>query len=258
MELFWASITHEGQTWVAKQTTPQAYCPHTALTHLIQGIYEKEPKRARSILRNRIRMNYAPTALCRGMLKVAAKRYELVPEDAPPEGELVGAPLAQLLCSPSAQLQSLAQAPELLNSLLPPRGPTRALSARAVSAILLSSDLKVLAAARNSNAKERTRHAELELVQGYFAQHHSPIPAGALLIVSLKPCRMCAAAIARAAEDIRTLKVLYLQDDPGPFARATELERTGAQELFSGSVNAAISDACSAPFTSSTQRMGEA
>ena len=251
----WASVTHQGQSWFARRASLETHCPHTALTDLIQGVYARAPETARATLRNRIAINYDPTPLCLGMLKVAAKRWERSREE--PSGETLTPPSPHLLSPPVSQLQALSEAPSLLQALLPTPGPTRALSARAVSAVLLSSQLEVLAAACNSNTQERTRHAELELVQGYWARHRRPLPKGSLVVVSLKPCRMCAAAIARAAEDIRTLKVLYLEDDPGPFARGTELERLGVQELFAGSVNAAISDACSTPFNSSTQRMGE-
>lgn len=252
----WASVTHAGQTWVTRRAALETHCPHTPLTDLIQGIYAQHPRNARAILRNRIQLGYPPTALCLSMLKVAAKRWQHVSTEAP-EGESLPPPTAWLAPLAPSRLQNLSEAPRLLQALLPLPGPTRALSARAVSAVLLSPRLEVLAAARNSNTQERTRHAELELIQGYWARDRKPIPSGSLLVVSLKPCRMCAAAIARAAEDIRTLKVLYLEDDPGPFARATELERAGVQELFGGSVNAARSEACSTPFTSSTQRIGE-
>ena len=248
----WASVTHQGRSWTVYDRGLGSYAPHTPLTDLIQGIYAQYPSEARAILRNRIQLNYDPSPLCLAMLKVAAKRWAPAGPNKP-AGQTLAPPTPHLVPSSLPRLQTLSEAPDLLATLLPRPGPTRALSSRAVSALLLSPQLEVLAAAANSNSQERTRHAELELVQGYWALHQKPIPRGAVLVVSLKPCRMCAAAIARTAED----KVLYLNDDPGPFARATELERAGVQALFGGNVNAAISDARSTPFTSRTQRIGE-
>lgn len=48
--------------------------PHTPVTRLIQGIYQKHPEDALRILRNPIWVNYEATVLCRAMTQVAAKR----------------------------------------------------------------------------------------------------------------------------------------------------------------------------------------
>ena len=109
---------------------------------------------------------------------------------------------------------------------------------RKVAAVLIAADGKFIAAARNANAKNRTRHAEVNLVQGLRTEHGKSLPRGSKIYVTLKCCRMCAAAIWCDAEDIRSLHVYYGEDDPGPNARETILARNGllsalppAQEL---------------------------
>lgn len=96
---------------------------------------------------------------------------------------------------------------------------------RPVAAVLVSRSGELLEWALNTNAVNKTLHAELNLVQSYYRKHQAKLPAGAKLYATLKPCKMCAAMVADAAEDMRTLEVVYAEDDPGPNARNTALEK---------------------------------
>src|SRR4051794_24453096 len=52
--------------------------PQSAITALIQGIWDKYPDKARGLLRNRIYSTQVPTEMCFGMVKVAAKRLSII------------------------------------------------------------------------------------------------------------------------------------------------------------------------------------
>ena len=96
---------------------------------------------------------------------------------------------------------------------------------RPVGALLVSPDGEPLMAARNAGALSRALHAEVNLAQCWHRASGRPIPRGARIYVTLKCCRMCAALIWQCAEDVRALEVYYGEDDPGPNARATALDR---------------------------------
>ena len=110
-----------------------------------------------------------------------------------------------------------------------PRSPSqRYLCNRAVGAVLVSAEGKILAQSVNQNAKNRTFHAEVTLIQSYWARYRQPFPCGTTLYVTLKPCKMCSAMIVRMAKDMRNFKVIYREDDPGPHARHTLLDGTNS------------------------------
>ncbi len=131
--------------------------------------------------------------------------------------------------SPNAKLQlSSAQPMDLARSLATlckTSNPERYLRDRAVGAVLVSAEGELLAQAYNSNHSNRTLHAEVRLLQDWgFRTGGAPIPAGAQLFVTLKPCKMCAGMLFYCAENPSTLQIWYDQFDPGPHARATILE----------------------------------
>jgi tRNA(Arg) A34 adenosine deaminase TadA len=95
---------------------------------------------------------------------------------------------------------------------------------RPVAAVLISREGKVLDWALNTNAVNKTLHAELNLVQSFYRKFGSKLPAGSKLFTTLKPCKMCAGMLFDAAEDMRSFEVIYAEDDPGPNARNTALE----------------------------------
>ena len=182
------------------------------------------------------------------MLKIAAKRAtgpilpvnhglessfefrELTP--APPLPLLGETDLPALAREYLAQGRPMAAAFALTEEI--PKLKERYESDRKIAAVLLDSNSKFIAAAKNANARNRTRHAEINLLQGLAHERKSKLPAGARLFVTLKCCKMCAGMLALTAEDIRTNHVYYGADDPGPGARATYLDRhPGLQSLLS-------------------------
>ncbi len=97
---------------------------------------------------------------------------------------------------------------------------------RPVGAVLLSREGVVLGAAINQNAKNRTRHAEVNLLREWGAQTGRPLPVGSTIVTTLKPCKMCAGGILSSAELAEDLSVFYLHDDPGPAAQNLRLKTT--------------------------------
>lgn len=228
--------------------------PTSAVVRLIQGIYATEPDQSRILVRNRIYTTAHLTTMDRGIIAVAAKRatdriLENDKSDRQNFEELVKIPSRRIdltqtengLSAPlSYEHHSHRLHPardetswmELANQLTQTTLAQREnkaplfLSDRPVAAILVSKTGELLDWALNTNAVNKTLHAELNLVQSFYRKFKSKLPAGAKLYTTLKPCKMCAAFITDAAEDIRTLEVIYDEDDLGTNARNTTLEKT--------------------------------
>lgn len=212
---------------------------------MIQGVYETAPKHARQLLRNRIYTTENPTELCFGAIKVSAKRmtWGIQPQ---PHPLLIPQTLIEVSPSNSPSLFSSAQQLDLeltlpmgheiqflnyaeqLASSIPRQGPLYSCD-RDVAALLVSKSGKILSWALNTNSLNRTLHAELNLIQDYYAQTNSPIPAGSKIFVTLKPCKMCAGVIWTCSEDPLSIQVYYSQFDPGRNARSTILDPGSAE-----------------------------
>lgn len=208
---------------------------------LIQGVWERDPGQARRILRKRILATTRdPSEMCLGMVKVAAKRLDLGVSAEPCPGletiecgpleasGRVGGEDCPQTAIPAAGSDSalgdeawMRLALELAERVEP--GRERYLSDRRVAAILVSRDGELLGAALNTNARNRTRHAEVNLIQGFCRRVGGPLPEGARVYVTLKSCKMCAAMIWSAARAPCSLSVVYAQEDEGPMARLTVL-----------------------------------
>jgi tRNA(Arg) A34 adenosine deaminase TadA len=112
---------------------------------------------------------------------------------------------------------------------------------RAVAAIITDSERNLLSWATNTNAKNRTLHAEVNALQRHYAETGLPLPEGSRIYTSLKPCKMCAAMIWHCAADPASIRVFYGEDDPGPNAKLTVLT-PGSFERKRASRNAAEVD----------------
>ena len=211
--------------------------PQSSVTVLIQGIYERYPALARLLMRNRIYASNAPTEMCLGMVKVAAKRLSAPLK--PAEGELpLFLKFEEVTFSqvqPSEPLQLAPPGPfnhqqdwmRLTLNLAEKAHRDKNLyqSDRLVAAILVSSEGKLLSWAINQNAKNRTLHSEVLLIQNFFRHNQKPIPEDSTLYVSLKPCKMCAGMIWTATQNPKSLRVYYEQFDSGPMANSTVFDQ---------------------------------
>jgi tRNA(Arg) A34 adenosine deaminase TadA len=190
-----------------------------------------------------------------GMIRVAAKRVsagialspdnidapnqpteliEVAPLDPLPRFVDCPAPLPTIGPEhPDAHGAWLAYAAELASAIEP--GAHRYQSDRRVAAVLVSRDGKLLGSARNSNARNRTRHAEVNLTQAWCAAERASLPEGARVYTTLKSCKMCAGMLWQAAANPASMRVYFAEPDPGPMGRATvfnpgtfEWQRAGA------------------------------
>ncbi|MCM2277419.1 MAG: Bd3614 family nucleic acid deaminase [Oligoflexia bacterium] len=222
--------------------------PHSAVTSLIQGLYELDPARARALVRRRIYSTAAPTPMCRGMVKVAAKRLTapIKPDPACAEADgAISVPTKELMAPPAPVLASpLESAWGEPSRRAPPQTPrsdaeymalafrmtepayrarNAAARGRPIAALLVSREGSLLSWAINTDFHNRTRHAEVNLLQGYFERTSQGLPSGSRIYTTLKPCRMCAGMIWHCTRDLASLRVFYGEDDPGPHARNTAL-----------------------------------
>lgn len=221
-----AWLEHEGRSfWAAG---PETLAPETAVSRLVQGIYERYPQQARAMVRNRIYLSEKKTLFCDGIIRVAAKR--ITDKTLEKEG-LLGEELPSLLPeradNPKPIVLSLTDAFALCNALeaaVPRRESERYKADRPVAALVLDRDGRLLGQGINSGGQNRTRHAEIEAIRDAWAKTGQRLPAGATLISTLKPCRMCAALAWWFCEDPSQLTVLYRDFDPGTNGRATILD----------------------------------
>jgi tRNA(Arg) A34 adenosine deaminase TadA len=93
---------------------------------------------------------------------------------------------------------------------------------RSVAALLLDDQGHVLRLAFNRPDAGHVWHAEYLCLRAQQASGQ-PIPHGSRMLVTRKPCRMCAAIVVHCLGSCRML-VCYLHDDPGPFAALTILD----------------------------------
>lgn len=222
--------------WARHQASgPQ---PTSAIVKLVQGLYEIYPDSAQKLVRRRIYATTKPTEMCRGMVKVAARRLTapITPVD---HNDLSFADLTFIeitapkppLPPPTFEGQSttLGEPAHFMRAVFElaqqvPREKPLYKCSRPIAAILVSEKNEILAYAINTNVSNRTQHAEVNLIQSYFLTTKQGLPSRSTLYTTLKPCRMCAAMIWHMAEDPENLRVFYGAHDPGPQARHTILD----------------------------------
>ena len=259
-----AWLQHNGQVYWA--AGPETLAPETAVSRLVQGIYERYPQQARAMVRNRIYITGEKNPFCDGVIRVAAKRCtesqpltKTFPDNECPaypvnligyEGSrgplkpldlsdgFFGEELPSLLPERSADFSaptlSLTDAFALCNQLeaaIPKSESERYKADRPVAALILDRDGRLLGQGMNSGSQNRTRHAELEAIRDAWARTGQKLPPGATLISTLKPCRMCAGLAWWFCDDPAQLRVIYRDFDPGPHGRATVLDVGTADRL---------------------------
>lgn len=237
----YAWVTHQEKVYFAKY--PRGLeGPCSAVVKLIQHLFDDFVDQSFFILRNRIFCTGRLTLMCEGMVQLAAKRATggVLPKDnsqptqmpkievgAPEEHVLKTKHAVQVPWKPPYLIGDAIEAHYYLQDLISkiPRGEVLHDYNRPIAAFICSAEGKVLSWAVNNNSKNKTLHAEIAAIQKFHQVFKSKLPAGSVIYTSLKPCRMCAGMIVDMAEDPKDLKVIYFQDDPGPLAQNTELEK---------------------------------
>jgi hypothetical protein len=245
-----ALAVHDGVAYFSR-AQPAPHEPESALVKLVQGVYDTKPESALHILRHRIFLNYEPGELCRGMLKVAARRLS-APLEARDHGLALRLEHRELggLAEPSirSQDEQLVDFPlSLWTESAPPRtdedflklamllattverqaGAKLIALDRAIAALLVAPDGSLLSWGVNRITRNRTLHAELNAAQRFWRAQRRPLPPGTRVYSTLKACKMCAGMLWHLASDPRTLHVRYLEFDSGPNARETVFNQKG-------------------------------
>ncbi|MEZ0391890.1 MAG: Bd3614 family nucleic acid deaminase [Pseudobdellovibrionaceae bacterium] len=216
--------------------------PTSAVVKLIQFLFDEHVDFSFFILRNRIFTTSKLSPMCEGMVQLAAKRATgeiiaktwdlLIAEEkievGPPDQHLLRSKhLIEVNWKHPQKIEDPIEADFYLQNLISqiPRGEILHDFNRPIAALICSADGELLSWSVNHNSKNKTLHAEVAAVQKYFHQWSKKLPVDCIVYTSLKPCRMCAGMITEMAEDPNRLQAIYFQDDPGPLARNTELEK---------------------------------
>lgn len=240
----WVSfLVFNSTIYYARARRDSPFVPSTSVTRLIQGIYHLQPTIARKLLRQRIYSTQPVlTPMCYGMTKVAAKRIstQITPqihfplsgyhilEVNPQEqsGYIDPNLLHPNLSTLKTHLDFLKFLEQLTKTI--PQQSQRYLNNRPVAAMMIErtpegSAKNILEVAVNTNAINKTLHAEVNLIQNFYERTGQPLPPYTTFYTSLKPCRMCATLIWQCTSDLSSLQVIYAEDDPGTHAQNTIL-----------------------------------
>ncbi len=207
------------------QYSRSAFEPRSAVTSLIEGIWQLLPGSAHFILRSRIFMNYEPTEMCRGMIVVCGKRMARLP--APPD---------EILRRMRLKIDAIEVDALTVSRTSRSRGHSSSSAFslpeldRSIECWLLSREGRLLACAINTSGRNRTQHAEMNLLQLWWMREKRPLPAGSRLITTLEPCPMCAGAIWECIERTNDFRVQYVSPDPGTVVNKSVLKRSALLE----------------------------
>ncbi|MEQ1876274.1 MAG: Bd3614 family nucleic acid deaminase [Bdellovibrionia bacterium] len=244
-------IEFRGDTYYSLYTRAR-FEPHSSLTQLIQGIWEREPEIARLILRGRIQTTEEIAPMNWGMLRTGARRCSRTEFREPGENWIRVSFENTYRVPTFAESTWLREAqPDWLRSLSPmslalelarySHRETKAyLCDRAIGCVLVGaleyqdgrgSDEhapEILAVAHNTNRSNRCLHAEVNLLQSWWKTHGTHPPRGTLHS-TLEPCRMCYGMLEECAPET---EIRYLvPDGPGrPLRRSNPVRADGPYE----------------------------
>jgi tRNA(Arg) A34 adenosine deaminase TadA len=219
--------------------------PSSALVKLVQGIFAEFHDLSFFILRNRIYTNRSSSEMDQGMLKVAGKRatFDVEAKDHQQalsqftfievgEGRIIinsasgvfPAHLKEKLQFLPRELSAQFEVLKLLAETNPSL-PDLHDSNRKIAALLLDEQQKVIGIGLNQNAKNKTLHAEVNLVQSLYLETGLRIPKNSILLSTHKPCKMCAGMIFDSCEHPDSLRVYYQTEESGGLSRNTVLDQ---------------------------------
>lgn len=252
-----AFVEHEGVLYYALYPT-QAESPSSAVVKLLQGLFDKFLDQSFFILRQRIYTTAQLTTMCHGMIKVVAKRATgaVSPKDHALALNVqycdVGSGMNILSviyllndgnrdtmadvkrwiaeAIPQSDKDYLILANQLASSV--PRGDILHDYDRNIAALLLDENNCLLSYGINSNSKNKTLHAEVNLIQRLYKDQGRKIPKGSIIYSTHKPCKMCAGMIYYWSEDPSSIRVLYSVEEKGIRSRYTVLDQFSLNKLF--------------------------
>lgn len=194
--------------------------PNSAVTQLISGVWRQFPESAHFILRSRIYVNYELSELCRGMMIVCAKRHSRLP--------CVPASIQnQLKLGERESVHVVSSFGSECSPKIPAsQGHGLALQHRSIEAWLLDSEHRVVGWGVNTAGRNRTKHAELNLLHDWWRRKRSPLPDGGRLVCTLEPCPMCAGAIVQCVKGGSDFRVEFLKRETGSSVRRSVLRNS--------------------------------
>jgi tRNA(Arg) A34 adenosine deaminase TadA len=231
-----AVIAYGGVAHVCQDDGVDQHATPLSITQsLVWGVASTLGPDALHTLRRPLLLSAEATLRCRATVKVAAKRLKERVDESNVDAILTAAdwvirhphPPSLEISDGISRSVSFADDADLASFLrsrlgvLPQVGARHAHD-RPVQAVLVDDRGRLLLESRNTNATHKMRHAEINLLLAWWQRAGGPPPDGARIVVSLKPCRMCAATIWETCAG--RVEVLYLDDDPGPHARTTVFE----------------------------------
>lgn len=219
--------------------------PSSAVVKLLQGLFDRYVDLSFFILRKKILFDGELGEQERGMIKLVAKRAEKIADLAgkiaafPGAKEEIGSEADFLF--PVDKRGEINSNLELANGIWTrsngdawlflenltkkiPRGEVLHDYDRPIAAVAISNAGELLSFGVNSNHLNKTLHAEVNLIQSYYAKTGEKLPAGARLHVTHKPCQMCAGMIHDNFADLAANQVFYEIEETGGRSRSTCLE----------------------------------
>ncbi|MEN9810939.1 MAG: hypothetical protein RLZZ488_2506 [Pseudomonadota bacterium] len=203
--------------WSEYRRAPHEPC--SALTLLVEGIWQRFPDSAHFILRARIFTSEPLTEMCRGAVVVCAKRSTFVPQVPDNVIARMKDRIQTVRIANNSPAQSIAHAPAQISR--PAAHPAE--FNRSVECWLLDAQGRLLATAANTSGRNRMRHAEMNLLKSWWQRERRPLPAGSRLVVTLEPCAMCGGAIWECVADRDNFEVNYVAADLGSAAARSVL-----------------------------------
>jgi tRNA(Arg) A34 adenosine deaminase TadA len=232
-----AVINYQDQIFYSAYS-PKNHEPHSAVTQLIQSIYNQFPDEALKILRNRIFLNYTPSLMCLSMIQLAAKRYVVDTKLIVPgcsqklefktlinsnldSGNLYEKFEGHLNNQENASQENAFEA--ALNWLKSEQNHKK-LEGKSIrkniKAFLTDTHKSFFLFSENLPNKNKTLHAEVALLQNYYQIKQKGFDSPVELYTSLQCCKMCAAMFWHMHENpLMNLKSFYLTKETGPSAR---------------------------------------
>lgn len=244
-----AFVQHERKIYSAR-FPKGVVAPSSAVVKLLQNIFEQNLDLSFFILRNKIFTTAAFSDQDYGIVKVLAKKIEFsVPissiETLARENEWVSvADDDEVIFSTRFRDRSFEDDPDFFNSyesvenqlvrltLKQERGEILHDHNRPIAATLIDPQGKACLWALNSNSRNKSLHAEVNLLQKFYQREKRKIPSGYSIVVTHKPCKMCAGMIFDFCEGPLRTKVHALNNVTGCRSRWTILDVCTSKNLL--------------------------
>ncbi len=230
-----------------------AKAPSSAVIKLLQNIFEIKMDLSFFILRNKIYTTSEFSYQDHGMVKVLAKKvhFGLQAVHLPEANDVLHhfhfvsvAADEEIICSSRFRSELIPRDPSMIYgeeqienelvklTLSQARGSVLHDYDRPIAAVLVNPQGQPEWWCVNSSSKNKSLHAEVNLIQGVYESQKGKIPQGFSIYVTHKPCKMCAGMIFDACEDSAKIQLRYLNNVTGCRSRWTVLDVFASKNLL--------------------------